>query len=225
MFLSHTFALDMTAETKNNILQKVTALFFRYGIKSVTMDDIARELGMSKKTLYQFFENKNDMLMQIFQLEEERDIEMTRCVLADAHNAVEELMGFAKHGVEEFAKIMSSSTIVYDLQKYYRDIWESFEIGMHQRIYDGTKANIERGKKEGLYRMDIDAEIIAKFYVRQLMSFIDEDSFPTKHYNKVQLFTQFLIYHIHGIATPKGIALFEDKMKALFGYKPTIKTF
>ena len=206
----------MTAEIKNNILQKVTALFFRYGIKSVTMDDIARELGMSKKTLYQFFENKNDLITQMFQLEEERDIDITKCILAEADNAVDELMGFAKHGIDEFAKIMSSPTIVYDLQKYYREIWDNFEAGINQRIYDGTKANIERGKKEGLYRLDIDADIVAKFYVRQTMSILDEDSFPVKHYNKIRLFTQYLIYHINGIATPKGKELFESKMKALF---------
>ena len=212
----------MTAEIKNNILQKVTALFFRYGIKSVTMDDIARELGMSKKTLYQFFENKNDLITQMFELEEGRDIEITKCILNEAENAVDELMGFAKHGIEEFAKIMSSPTIVYDLQKYYRDIWLKFELGINQRIYEGTKMNLERGKKEGLYRKDIEADIVAKLYVRQMMSFIDEDTFPIKNYNKVQLFKQYLIYHIHGIATPKGIAIFENKMKALFGHEPSV---
>ena len=182
------------------------------------MDDIARELGMSKKTLYQFFENKNDMLTQIFQHEEERDIEMTRCILIDAENAVDELMGFAKHGLDEFAKVMSSPTIMYDLQKYYRDIWVHFEVGMNQRIYEGTKANIERGKNEGLYRMDVDVDIVAKFYVRQVMSILDEETFPSKHYDKVRLFTEYLIYHIHGIATSKGVAIFEEKMKALFGH-------
>ncbi|MBL7814086.1 MAG: TetR/AcrR family transcriptional regulator [Saprospiraceae bacterium] len=222
MFFRHTFATNMTAEIKNNILQKVAALFFRYGIKSVTMDDIARELGMSKKTLYQFFENKNDMLTQIFQMEEMRDIEMTKCIIAEAENAVDELLGFAKHGVEEFAKIMSSSTIVYDLHKYYRDLWSSFEANMNRRIYDGTKANLERGKREGLYRPDLDADMLAKLYVRQLMSFIDEETFPTKQYNKVQLFKQYLVYHVHGIATQKGITLFNDKMKALFGSEPRL---
>ena len=72
------------------------------------MDDIARELGISKKTLYQFFENKNDLITQMFQMETERDIEITRVILVEAENAVDELMGFAKHGIEEFAKIMYS---------------------------------------------------------------------------------------------------------------------
>lgn len=206
----------MTTEIKNNILQKVTALFFKYGIKSVTMDDIARELGMSKKTLYQFFENKNDLLAQIIQLESERDEKMTCLVLQNAVNAVDELMGFVKHGIEEFAKVKSSPTVVYDLQKYYRDIWVQFETGMNQRIYEGTKNNIERGKNEGLYRLDVDADVVAKLYVRQMMAIIDEDIFPSKIYDKIHLFQQYLIYHIYGIATPKGIALFDSKMKALF---------
>lgn len=206
----------MTTEIKNNILQKVTALFFKYGIKSVTMDDIARELGMSKKTLYQFFENKNDLLTQIMGIESQRDEETTCFVMKNSENAVDELMGFAKHGLAEFAKVKSSPTIVYDLQKYYREIWVEFETGMNQRIYEGTKNNIERGKNEGLYRLEIDADVVAKLYVRQMMAIIDEDIFPSKSYDKVRLFQQYLIYHIYGIATPKGIALFDSKMKALF---------
>ncbi len=180
------------------------------------MDDIARELGMSKKTLYQFFENKNDMLIQIMHLESERDEKVISFVLAHSENAVDELMGFAKHGIEEFAKVKSSPTIMYDLQKYYRDIWIQFETGINERMYEGTKNNIERGKKEGLYRMEIDANVIAKLYVRQMMSIIDEDVFPSKNYDKIGLFMQYLVYHIYGIATPKGIALFDSKMKALF---------
>ena len=206
----------MTTEIKNNILHKVTALFFKYGIKSVTMDDIARELGMSKKTLYQFFENKNDLLAQIMVCENERDEKMMCVVLENAENAVDEMMGFAKNGIEEFAKMKTSSTIMYDLQKYYRDIWQQFETGINERIYIATKNNIERGKLEGLYRPEMDAEVIAKLYVGQLMSLINEDVFPSKSYDKVRLFQQYLIYHIYGIATPKGIALFESKMKELF---------
>ena len=206
----------MTTEIKNNILLKVTVLFFKYGIKSVTMDDIARELGMSKKTLYQFFENKNDLLAQIMVCETERDIKMMHFVLTNSENAVDELMGFAKHGLEEFAKMKTSPTIMYDLQKYYRDIWQQFETGINERMYEGTKNNIERGKQEGLYRTEMDADIIAKLYVGQMMSLINEDVFPSKSYDKIRLFLQYLIYHIYGIATPKGIALFEAKMKEIF---------
>ena len=205
----------MTAEMKNNILQRTAAMFFRYGIKSVTMDDIARELGMSKKTLYQFFENKNDLLAQIMDMEGERDIAITGDVLTHSENAIDELMGYARHGLAEFTKVMSCPTIVYDLQKYYRELWDKFETDMNKRIYEGTKHNIARGQKEGLYREGIDADIIAKLYVKKMMAIMDEDTFPTEHYNKIRLFTQFLIYHVHGIATPKGIALFDMKLKAL----------
>ncbi len=218
MFRRYTFAPDMTAEMKNNILQRTAAMFFRYGIKSVTMDDIARELGMSKKTLYQFFENKNDLLSQIMDKEGERDEAITGAVLTHSENAIDELMGYARHGLEEFTKVMSCPTIVYDLQKYHRDIWDRFETDMNKRIYEGTKNNIARGQKEGLYREGIDYDIIAKLYVKKMMAIMDEDTFPTAHYDKIKLFTQFLIYHVHGIATPKGIALFDMKLKALIGH-------
>ena len=207
----------MTADLKNNILQRTQALFFKYGIKSVTMDDVARELGISKKTLYQFFDNKNDLLEQVMLNEEARDIEMTQSIPLVSDNAIDELIGYVKHGVEEFARLMPSTTIVYDLQKYYRDIWTKFETGMNQRILEGTKNNIRRGQNEGLYRIDMDADIIAKLYVSKMMCLIDEDMFPSKTFNKVHLFQQYMIYHVHGIATPKGIELFEMKMKAIFG--------
>jgi hypothetical protein len=109
---------------------------------------------------------------------------------------------------------MASPATMYDLQKYYRETWQQFEQAMNQRIYEGTKANIERGKKEGLYRTEVDADIIAKLYVSKMMCFVDEDMFPSKQYDKVKLFKQYLIYHIHGIATAKGLKKLEDRIDA-----------
>ena len=204
----------MATEIKNTILEKALTLFFRYGIKSVTMDDIARELSISKKTLYQFFENKNDLLAQIFAIESNKDEALTNCIVKESSNALDELFGHAQHGIGELSKLMSSPWMIYDFQKYYREIWSNFEKAMNERIYLHTKNNIERGKKEGLYRMDVDADIIAKLYVSKMLCFIDEDMFPVKKYDKVKLFKQYLIYHIHGIATTKGLKKLEERLDA-----------
>ena len=177
--------------------------------KAITLSPKENEL------LKMLAENKNDLLSQIMDMEGERDIAITGDVLTHSENAIDELMGYARHGLAEFTKVMSCPTIVYDLQKYYRELWDKFETDMNKRIYEGTKHNIARGQKEGLYREGIDADIIAKLYVKKMMAIMDEDTFPTEHYNKIRLFTQFLIYHVHGIATPKGIALFDMKLKAL----------
>jgi AcrR family transcriptional regulator len=202
-------------DTKINIAQRAFALFLRYGIKSVTMDDIARELAMSKKTLYQFFENKNDLLTQIMKMEEEHDRVCTEHIAATTENAIDEVMGYARHGMEEMAKTMSAHSAIYDLQKYYREIWDNMEKRMNDRIYTATKTNIERGIREGLYRPEVDADVIAKLYVSKLMSLIDDSVFPFDQYHRQRLFKSYLDYHIHGIATPEGLALMEEKWKTL----------
>jgi TetR/AcrR family transcriptional regulator, cholesterol catabolism regulator len=215
MFIAHTFASNMTAETKNNILQRTEILFFKYGVKSVTMDDIARELGISKKTLYQFFENKNDLIAQMLQVHDTTDEEVIRKCFVEATDAVDELVQIGKHAMGEVSKLMTTHNFVYDLQKYHREVWEKFEHSMKTRTYEGVKHNIERGIREGLYRADVDADVIAKLYVGKMFFIIDEDNFPNSKYNKWQVFIQNWIYHVHGIGTAKGIALFDEKVKIL----------
>ncbi len=199
-------------ETRAAILQRTEILFFKYGIKSVTMDDIARELGMSKKTLYQFFDNKNDLLAQIMQTAENQDVEIMKHSFTHSKDAIDEVFNIAKHAIAELSKLMSAQAILYDLKKYYRDIWDTFEKAMNDRIYNSTKLNLERGKNEGLYRVEVDTDIIAKLYVSKMMCIVDDDMFPIKQYDKVKLFKQYLVYHIHGIATAKGLKKLEERL-------------
>lgn len=210
----------MTAELKENILRKTEALFFKYGIKSVNMDDIARELAISKKTLYQFFENKTDILKQLVERHVERDTVALHLNRLNAKNALEELLSFARHALQEISKF-SSPTIIFDLQKYYPEIWQNFQDFQDKTLYLQVKENVQRGMKEGLYREDLDADIIAKLYVTKTFCVIDEDIFPTKQYDKVKLFKQYFYYHIRGIATAKGIKLLEKYLSETSNEKPS----
>ncbi len=221
MFLFHTFAAikNMTAELKESILKKAEILFFKYGVKSVTMDDIARELGMSKKTLYQFFENKIDMLSQMTDHQMVQDRLALASLKGHSKNALEELLGFARHALKEISKF-TSPTIIFDLQKYYPEIWKKFEDFQDEIIYKFVKENIDRGISESLYRDDLDADIIAKLYVTKTMCVIDEDMFPTRQYDKVKLFKQYFYYHIRGIATTKGLKLLEKYISEFTPEKP-----
>ena len=216
MFLKYTFVsqLKITAELKDSILRKTEKLFLKYGIKSVTMDDIARELGISKKTLYQFFENKTDLLSQIVANTMQRDINDLLKIQAASKNALDELFNVAQHIIAELKRI-SSATAVYDLQKYYPEIWRNFEDFQNEHIFQFVKKNLERGAQEALYRDDLDPSIIAKLYVSKTMCVIDEEQFPTNDYDKIKLFKQFFSYHIRGIATAKGLKLFEKQLQEL----------
>ncbi len=194
-------------DSKAHILQKSHALFMRYGIKSVTMDDIARELAVSKKTLYQFFENKADLLQQIANENMEKDKAVMAKALTDSKNAIDEFLHMARYITNEISQI--SPTALYDMQKYYPEIWQSFQDFSESQIFDNIKLNLERGIREGIYRPEIDSDIIAKLYVSKTNCVIDEESFPSKKYDKVKLFKQFFTYHVYGIATPKGLKLLE----------------
>ena len=203
----------MSTTLDNRILIKAENLFLRYGIKSVSMDDIARELGISKKTLYQSVENKKDLLMQVMQAHIATELEAMTTIQAVAIDAIDEMLRVTQYVLPTLRQI--SPTVIYDLQKYYQEIWQMMESNHNEHIFNTIKANLERGMKEGVYREDINADIVAKLYVGKTMLVIDEDLFPLKNYNKENLFKEYIKYHIRGIASAKGLKLLEKHFKKL----------
>ena len=111
---------------KDNIVLKSRNLFLKYGIKSVAMDDIARELGISKKTLYQHFETKNDIIKTVAEYNLANDIRMVTEIQATAKDAIDEMFLVARHVIDEIAQIQSP-TLIFDLQKYHPEMWQAFE--------------------------------------------------------------------------------------------------
>ena len=194
-------------DIKQNVIRKSYDLYCRYGIKSVTMDDIAREMGMSKKTLYQYFDNKTDLLEQIFLQHIEDEKEMMGNIKARAADAIEEIVEVGRYVVSLLREV--SPTAVYDLQKYYWSIWVELEALHKQYIYESIRENILWGIKQGFYRNNLDADIIAKLFVGKTSIIVDEEMFPAKDYQKGELFQEFINYHIQGIASVKGRQLLE----------------
>ncbi|MCG8332615.1 MAG: TetR/AcrR family transcriptional regulator [Chitinophagales bacterium] len=171
------------------------------------MDDIAREMGMSKKTLYQYFDNKTDLLEQIFLQHIEDEKEMMGNIKARAADAIEEIVEVGRYVVSLLREV--SPTAVYDLQKYYWSIWVELEALHKQYIYESIRENILWGIKQGFYRSNLDADIIAKLFVGKTSLIVDEEMFPAKDYQKGELFQEFINYHIQGIASVKGRQLLE----------------
>jgi AcrR family transcriptional regulator len=197
----------------NRILTKAESLFFKYGIKSISMDDLSRELGISKKTLYQSVENKKELVIQVFQNLIQKEIAAVISIRKDADDAIDEMIEVARYVIPMLRQI--SPTLIFDIQKYYRDVWLLCEEFNQQEVFTVIKENIERGIKEGIYREEFHSEIIAKLYVGKTNLVIDEDIFPLKEYNKENLFKEHIQYHIRGIATSKGLKLLEKHFKKL----------
>ena len=190
-------------DTEHKMSSAIEQLFMRYGIKSVTMDDISRKLGISKKTLYKYVDSKADLIHKVMHKHIEEELREMEVIRTNAKDAIDEMLRLSKY-VTQMLREMSPTTI-YDLHKYYRKSWDMVEALHQKHIYNFIKTNLEQGIEQGLYRTNFDPDIIAKFYVAKTMLVVDQDVFPLRNYNKEQLFQSFIEYHIHGVASAKGL--------------------
>lgn len=187
---------------KAEILKSTFDLVMKYGIKSVSMDDISKSIGISKKTIYQYFENKRSLISNMIDDHIQQDEEDILTITKNSKNAINELIDIARH-LLSFLKGMSPS-MVYDARKYYPKQWQKVERQHFSFFLNIIKANIERGQQEGLYNDDLNSDIIARLYITQTMAIADESTFPTVEYNKGELYKTLVTYHIRGLMTQKG---------------------
>src|SRR5210317_138115 len=143
-----------------NILIRVYQLYNRFGIKSVTMDDVARELGISKKTLYQWVKDKADLIDKVVSFNNDFHRENIYKIVAEKHNAIEELLEVNKYMNKMLKE--QNPTFDYDLKKYYPEIHSKLLQDSRQRMYESIRRNLIKGQKEGLYRKKMDIDIISR---------------------------------------------------------------
>ena len=195
----------------NNILEKVTAMYLRYGIKSVTMDDVARDLGISKKTLYLYFSDKNDLVKKVIDKEIERIHRGFNEIIRQNLNAIDEILEFNKMASRVIKT--HSSTALYDLKKYYSDLHENIIRIWRENMYDMILKNLRKGKVQGLFRKDLNEEVIAKLHVSRLLVATDNDLFSHEELVSHEVAREMYIYHIHGIANARGLEILEKSLK------------
>jgi AcrR family transcriptional regulator len=195
------------------ILLKVRELYLKYGIKSITMDDVAHELGISKKTLYQFVTDKDDLVGKFIDYEIElRQEEIYRCFKI-RFNAIEELFEISIF-MNKMMREQNPAT-EHDLKKYYPHHFQKTLKSRRERMYNYILLNLKKGKAEGLYREDLEEEIIVKFYLSRSENIHFNELFTVEEFTSLKLFLEFLTYHIRGIATEKGIIVLEKKIKKI----------
>ena len=196
-----------------NILERVSDLYNKYGIKSVTMDDVARELGMSKKTLYLYVENKYDMVSKVLDyILHEKDCSFKEISEKDL-NAIEELLEVGVYVIKSFKDYNPSTE--YDLKKYYPDLFNKMHTIRKERMYKSVLKNIQKGKKEGLFRKELNDEIIAKMQTSRFLHMGSDEVINHNEMFKPQYILELFIYHIIGIANEKGLEVLENTLKKI----------
>jgi AcrR family transcriptional regulator len=202
MFFCSNFAQFMN-QTALRILNTAGEKFMRYGIRSVSMDDIASDLGMSKKTLYEHFRTKRKLVEEVSVRFIEMDKQAMLEIREKASDALDEMVRIARYVSETLQHV--PQTTLHDLKKYYQGCWHHFDQFHKDFIYQTIYENIERGIAEGVYRADINADIMARLYIGKSILITDQDLFPLNKYPTAVLFKQFIMYHIYGLASAKGL--------------------
>lgn len=187
---------------KDKIIDKASEMFLSLGFKSVTMDDIANELGISKKTIYFHFPNKSKLVegtaMHVFN----KISHGIDCICAIKKNPIEEIFDI-KNFVRDHLKDEKSSP-QYQLQKYYPKVSKTLKKKQYEVMNECVKDNLTRGIALGLYRDNLNLEFIARLYFNNMVCLKDQDMFPLKDLSMNELMDNFLEYHLRGICTIKG---------------------
>ena len=193
---------------REKIIEKAGELFIKLGFKSVTMDDIASELGISKKKLYKYFNNKHSLVEETTITMHDSCFSVIEMITNQGFNAIKENFEIKKMFKEMFQN--ASSSPIYQLKKYYPKIHEKT---MEKEIIffsECFKKNFENGIKEGYYREDINIDLVTKFYFSLVFS-IHENTIENHKIPKLE--QEVLVYHTRAIATEKGLQELEQQLK------------
>jgi len=196
---------------REKILFAASELFLNYGFKSVTMDDIADKLGISKKTIYQHFENKTILVKAT-----------TMALFNQISQGIDHICALEKNPIEEFYDIKNlvmkhlkdeKSSPLFQLQKYYPKIFSSLKKRQFELMQDCVKTNLERGIAQKLFRKTLHIDFISRIYFSSIIAIKDKDLFPLEQFSINMLMEHYLEYHIRGICTSKGLDFLNQIIK------------
>jgi AcrR family transcriptional regulator len=195
-------------EPKNRIIQQARDLFVRLGIRSVSMDDIAGQVGMSKKTLYQHFADKDELVEKVVELEIGRM--QTECNLcsSSAENAVEEIFKTMEMMMQHLRDM--NPMVLFDLHKFHIHAFGKFMEHKNKFLLDIISNNLRRGMEEGFFRQDIRVDILAKFRLESMMLAFNMDAFPPAKYNVAEVTLAMIENFLYGLATESGYKRIEQ---------------
>ncbi|HTI61442.1 TetR/AcrR family transcriptional regulator [Mucilaginibacter sp.] len=190
------------------IIEGSLELFLQAGIKSVTMDDIAKHLGMSKKTIYQVFKDKNELVIALIKKRLEDDEKDMAEIIGKSSNVIEEMINMMKCSEEIFSR--ANPIVIHDLQKYHPEAWKEFQNFKSEVIVRTLEELLTKGIAQGYIRPDIDVKVIARMRVMQVEMGFNTSIFPANEFNIWKVQQQLLEHFNFGICTLKGYKLLDE---------------
>ncbi|GAA4831185.1 TetR/AcrR family transcriptional regulator [Algivirga pacifica] len=193
-------------DTKKRIEEVAESLFMRYGLRAVTMDDIASELGMSKKTIYQFYKDKKSLVEEVMLVKIQEEEQVIERIMEDSSNAIENFVKVSDYLKKVLATI--NPVVFWDVEKYYPEAWKHYcqNKEKHCKVFQEI---LEQGIREGLFRPEINTNIIARLRLQMVDMGFNQDIYPSSEFNLVEVQSQFIEHFIRGVVTEKGMELLQ----------------
>jgi len=199
----------MKLAVPEKIVNNALSLYSNYGIKSITMEDLCRELGISKKTLYKYVNDKQDLIRKVIKYEISMQRKAMKRVYASDMNAIDELMYVNTH--IHASESIHSPTFYFDLRKYYPDIYREWIAYKRNRLYELIIRNLEKGIAEGLFRKELNPEVISKLHISRVEMLHATDLVDDEELSSAKFIDEVFTYHLHGICNKTGLEYFNRK--------------
>ncbi len=190
---------------KQRIIEEAAAMFRMYGIRSVTMDMLANQMGISKRTIYEVFRDKDELLHGVLKWMSIKQREVMTKLFSESDNTIEAIFKMLKLMSEHFQKM--SPAFQMDVKRFHSDILRKLDVPNELPYYGNNSEILRRGVAEGVFRKDIDIEIINKCLLEVARMSIDQDVFPPDDYITKDVIRNFYINYLRGISTQKGLDL------------------
>jgi len=193
---------------KTKIIVNASDLFLTKGFKSVTMDDLASNMAMSKKTIYTYFKTKNDLVKKVSNYLSDIIINEVESIGQHNYNPIEELYVISDFVQKNLKK--ENSSPIYQLQKYYPKIHSELIKKQFEVSYSCILRNLTTGIDAGLYRRDLNIEFISRLYFNSTVTLKDHEKFPSEDFPTSKTVNEYLDYHFNGITTNKGLKILKQ---------------
>ena len=206
------------SDIKEKILKGAMELFMKYGVRSVSMDDIARHLSVSKKTIYHYFADKDDVVTLVAKDHLEKSRGEFEGIRGGSKNAIDELVRISGCIKQEMQGLNPS--LLFDLKKYHSNAWQEWINHKNQYIRDSVVRNLRQGIEEGYFRKEINPEVLAVLRIEQVQLPFDDRAFPPQQFDLAEVQIQIFDHFVYGLLTDKGRKLFEKYKQEITNPEP-----
>lgn len=195
----------MNEEVLQTILRQALTLFSQYGLRNVSMDDIAKQLGMSKKTIYQYVEDKDDLVQKSFSLELSTAREKVENIIENHDNALEAVIQITMMSIKKFKEI--NPVAIFELQKYFPQVWVLMAKHKEECTFPNVEKVLQKGIEQGYFRKEMNASIVSRLHSETIRIILDPNNFPPEHYNLSETHLEAQDLFIRSIVTQQGLEI------------------